>query len=124
MTSRYELGMEMIKKLADDSGMKSMDELNKLSPRLAELAVEFGYADLYANPVLDLKQRAFITLSSLITQGDTEGELLFHFRAALNIGITKEEIVELITHLSGYAGFPRAINALMVFRKVLNDWEK
>lgn len=121
---KRERGWKQIEELAGKGGLRSMEEVEKFSPRLARLALEFGYADVYADDSLDLKQRALITLSSLITQGDVGRGLHYHFRAALHVGLTKAEILELINHCSAYAGFPKAIHALFIFKEVVDEQEK
>jgi 4-carboxymuconolactone decarboxylase len=123
MESRTELGWQSIQKLAGDNGIRAMKELLKTSPRLGKLALEFGYGDVYSNQTLDFKQRALITLSSLITQGDTGRGLAYHLRAALHAGLTKEEIMEAISHCSVYAGFPKALNAVFIFETILEELE-
>ncbi|GAA0368673.1 carboxymuconolactone decarboxylase family protein [Bacillus horti] len=124
MTTKREIGWSNIEKLAGERGKRSMEEIEKFSPRLAKLALEFGYGDVYDHPSLDLKQRALITLSSLITQGDVGRGLAYHFRAALNVGLIKDEILEVIHHCSAYAGFPKAIHALFIFKEVYDEENK
>ncbi|MBM7839610.1 4-carboxymuconolactone decarboxylase [Alkalihalobacillus xiaoxiensis] len=114
-------GWKKIEELAGEPGIQSMKAVEEFSPRLAQLALEFGYGDVYLGEALDLKQRALITLSSLITQGDQGRGLTYHFKAALRVGVTKEEILEVINHCSAYAGFPKAIHALHVFKEALEN---
>ncbi|SFM13944.1 carboxymuconolactone decarboxylase family protein [Salibacterium qingdaonense] len=121
MTEKEQIGWKQIEQMAGSSGLAAMEELQKFSPRLAKLALEFGYGDVYNDDALDLKQRALITLSSLITQGDAGRGLAYHFRAALHVGLSKEEIMETVHHCSAYAGFPKAIHALFIFKEVLEE---
>ena len=114
-------GWKRIEELGGERGIQNMKGMEAFAPRLARLALEFGYGDVYAGEALDLKQRALITLSSLITQGDQGTGLSYHFHAALRVGVTKEEIFELINHCSAYAGFPKAINAAQLFKEVLEN---
>ncbi len=122
--TKQERGWKQIEELAGSKGIDAMKEVEKFSPRLAKLALEFGYGDVYHNDSLDLKQRALITLSSLITQGDAGRGLTYHFHAALNVGVHQSEILELINHCSAYAGFPKAIHALHIFKSVVEEREK
>jgi 4-carboxymuconolactone decarboxylase len=123
MMDKKEMGWRKIEELAGERGLRAMEEIEKISPRLAKLALEFGYGDVYADSSLDLQQRALITLSSLITQGDIGRGLAYHFRAALHVGLSKEQILEVIHHCSAYAGFPKAIHALFIFKGVLEEQE-
>lgn len=86
-------------------------------PDVSKYMIEFTYGDIYTRPGLDNKQRALITISSLVTQG-TEPQLELHINAALTVGLTPEEIMETFIQLLSYTGFPRVLNAIEVARKV------
>jgi alkylhydroperoxidase/carboxymuconolactone decarboxylase family protein YurZ len=70
--------------------------------------IDFGFGDIYSRPHFNLKEQEIITLTSLISQGAGERQLVFHFKAALHVGLTKADIVEIIMHCAAYAGFPKA----------------
>jgi 4-carboxymuconolactone decarboxylase len=116
--SRYQRGIEIMMKLAGEQGKQAVDGVQSFSPDLGRMIVEFAFGEVYSRPKFDLKQRELITLSSLITQGAGEGQLQFHFNSALNIGMTLEELIEVIIHCAVYSGFPRAVNALDILKKV------
>jgi len=118
MDNRYQRGIEIVTKLAGEQGKGALEELGVFSPDFASKIIEFGFGEIYSRPVLDLKQRELLTLASLITQG-AESQLQFHFRSSLHIGLTKEEIMEVILHCALYAGFPRALSALQVFQGII-----
>ncbi|SFL86434.1 4-carboxymuconolactone decarboxylase [Gracilibacillus orientalis] len=120
---KIQVGWNRIEEIAGEQGVKTMEEVQDFSPRLAKMAVEFGYGDIYSDDTLDLKQRAMITLSSLISQGDQGTALTFHFKIALKVGLSKEEILEVINHCSGYVGFPKAISSLSHFKKAYSEFE-
>ncbi|MDQ0209086.1 carboxymuconolactone decarboxylase family protein [Alkalicoccobacillus murimartini] len=124
MSEKAAAGWKMIDELAGERGIQAMKTVEEFSPRLAKLALEFGYGDVYLDDALDKKQRALITLSSLITQGDNGRGLTYHFNAALRVGVSKEEILELINHCSAYAGFPKAIHAVHVFKDFLENQQQ
>lgn len=116
--NRYQRGAEMMMKLAGEQGKQAVDSVQAFSPDLGRMIIEFAFGEVYSRPTFDLKQRELITLSSLITQGAGEGQLEFHFNSALNIGMTLEEVIEVVIHCAVYSGFPRAVNALDVLKKV------
>jgi 4-carboxymuconolactone decarboxylase len=118
---RYQRGYETLCKLAGESGQKVVENIESFSPDFGKMMIEFGFGDIYSRPVLDLKQRELITLTSLITQGAGERQLYFHFKAALNIGWTVKELVEVIIHCAAYAGFPRAAAALEILQQLGSD---
>ena len=70
---------------------------------------------------LDPRSRQLVTIGVLTALGGCEPQLRIHIGAALNVGLTREEIVEAILHASVYAGFPRALNATFVAREVFAE---
>ncbi|MBO1914194.1 carboxymuconolactone decarboxylase family protein, partial [Microvirga sp. 3-52] len=95
----------------------------KVSPDLWELIVSFGFGDLYARNTLSLSQREIITLTTLITQGAFD-QLQVHLQAALKVGLTKEEIIEIIIHCAGYVGFPKAVQAMGIADEIFKQNEQ
>ena len=94
--------------------------IQEISPAIADLLVEL-FGDIYTRPNLDFKERELITLASLLTLGGCEAQLKVHTNAALNVGITPEQIVEVCTHCIPYAGFPRVLNALFTVKAVFEE---
>ncbi|TMR97899.1 carboxymuconolactone decarboxylase family protein [Nonomuraea basaltis] len=88
---------------------------------LGRYGVEFNFGEIYSRPGLDLTQRQIASIASLVNIGGVEPQLTGHINAGLNVGLTPEEIVEVIIHCVQYAGFPRAINALNVAKKVFEQ---
>ena len=77
--------------------------------------------DYYTRENISIKDRELITFASIAALGGCEPQLRIHIGAALNVGLTREEIVEAILHASVYAGFPRALNATFVAREVFAE---
>lgn len=121
MNKRYEQGCQTLGKLTGDASHEVIKNLESFSPEFGKMMIEFGFGDVYSRPVFDLKQQELITLTSLITQGAGERQLLFHFNAALHVGMTKEEIIEIIMHCAAYAGFPKAAYAMEVLQTLFNE---
>ncbi|MFI8687820.1 carboxymuconolactone decarboxylase family protein [Rossellomorea sp. NPDC077527] len=121
--SRYQHGLDKLMEytLSDNkeisTHLKITEALEDIAPDVGKYIIEFAYGDIYSRPGLTNKQRALITISSLVTQG-TEPQLELHINTGLTAGLSKEEIVESITHLIPYTGFPRILNALTVAKKV------
>ncbi|MCY9514312.1 carboxymuconolactone decarboxylase family protein [Paenibacillus apiarius] len=117
---RYERGLEVFQHMAGPKGMAALEKVRRSYPDMAEFIIANGFGDIYARPGLDLKQRELVTLSSLITQGAAE-ELTMHVNVALNVGLTPEELIEVVIQCTAYAGFPKALSAFNVmigeFRK-------
>jgi 4-carboxymuconolactone decarboxylase len=118
---RYERGLETLKGISRDGAERINDLLESISPDMARLVVEFPYGDIYSRPGLDIKSRELITIASLTTLGYAKDQLKAHVQNALNVGCTKEEIVETIMQMSVYAGFPAALNGLFVAKDVFKE---
>lgn len=120
---RYQNGLDKLMEytLTDNqeisTHLKISDDLQDIAPDVGKYIIEFAYGDIYSRSGLTNKQRALITISSLVTQG-TEPQLELHINTGLTAGLTPTEIVEGITQLIPYTGFPRVLNALTVAKKV------
>jgi 4-carboxymuconolactone decarboxylase len=91
-----------------------------LSPKLAELTTEVLFGDVWERPGLSKRDRSLITVASLVSLYRTE-QLGFHLNRAMENGLSREELVEAITHLAFYAGWPNAVTALGRLETVLAD---
>lgn len=122
MSERYMRGLEVAEQLAADK----LDEfltsrVAELAPDFARMTIEFALGDLYTRDNLDLRSREFVAISSLASLGDTGPHLRIHIRAALGLGVSKAEIIEILMQTAIYAGFPAALNALSSCHDLLTD---
>lgn len=85
--------------------------LGGLAPKLVELTEDVLFGDVWERPQLSKRDRSLITCAALIATGKTE-QMDFHFPNAIKNGVTEEEIVEMITHLAFYVGWPSAMSAV------------
>jgi len=92
--------------------------LGDLAPKLIELTDEVLFGDIWERKELSKRDRSLITCAALVALGKTE-QMEFHFPKALENGVTPEELVELITHLAFYAGWPNAMSAAQRAKSVL-----
>jgi 4-carboxymuconolactone decarboxylase len=120
LDERYKKGMEILNKVTDEKGINMIKRFSEIHPDFEEMMVSFGYGDIWSRDELDLKQRALITLSSLITQGAFEA-LRFHVKAALHVGVKPKEIVELVVHCAAYVGFPKAVTAFPIVMEIFEQ---
>lgn len=121
MENRYEKGVNKLKEVDGKGGDEVVESLKDIAPDLGKYIIEFAFGDIYTRPALDLKQRELITLSSLTTLGGCEKQLKVHINGALNVGISKEEIIEVFLQCIPYVGFPRVLNAVFVVKEVFNE---
>ncbi|KVA20995.1 carboxymuconolactone decarboxylase [Burkholderia cepacia] len=115
---RYTRGWNKLKEIDGEVGERVIAALAPIAPDFARLLVEFGFGDIYSRPQLDLKAREIATISALAALGNAQPQLKVHIEAALNVGCTRDEIVEVFMQMSVYAGFPAALNALFAAREV------
>jgi 4-carboxymuconolactone decarboxylase len=91
-----------------------------IAPHLAELTDKVLFGDVWANTALSPRDRSLVTITSLISLYRIN-EMPFHLKRALENGMTKDEIIAVITHLAFYAGWPPAMTALQIARKVFGE---
>lgn len=121
-SNRYQQGMSKLMEYTATTGsthLKIAEDLKDTAPDVSKYIIEFAYGDIYSRKGLTNQQRALVTIASLITQG-TEPQLELHINTALTSGVTAEEIIETITQLIPYTGFPRVLNALTIAQKVFS----
>lgn len=87
------------------------------APKLVDLTDSVLFGDVWERPELPKRDRSLITIASLVTSGSTP-QLTGHFELARENGLTESEIVEAITHLAFYAGWPKAMSAIQVVKSV------
>lgn len=114
--SRYEKGSEYLSQLDANQEQLLKETFDNFSPKLVRFVIEYGYGDIYSRESLDKRYRQIATIAALTTQGNASSQLNFHIRAGLNIGLTKDEIKEVMLLMSVYAGFPAAINGMNVLK--------
>jgi 4-carboxymuconolactone decarboxylase len=91
----------------------------EVAPKLAELSANVLFGDVWERPGLSKRDRSLITIASLIALYRTD-QLRGHLRRALDNGVTREEIGEVITHMAFYSGWPTAANAAQVAKQVFD----
>ncbi|MGH6625686.1 MAG: carboxymuconolactone decarboxylase family protein [Burkholderiaceae bacterium] len=92
--------------------------LGDIAPGLAELTDEVLFGQVWERPGLSKRDRSLITCAALVVTGKTE-QMASHFPRAIANGVSREELVELITHLAFYGGWPNAVSAALRVKEVL-----
>lgn len=111
----YQKGAAKMKELfgaEPQPGMMQEDFLN--------ITVEHLFGEIWTRPGLELKERSMITVTTLTVLA-RDRELKTHLRGALNAGISREKITEMMIHLAHYAGWPIAVNGLRVARELFDE---
>ena len=87
------------------------------APALVGFSDNVLFGDVWQRADLSRKERSLVTVAALTTMGNTD-QLVFHLGLAKENGATEEELIEVITHLAFYAGWPRAMSAMTIAKKV------
>ena len=119
-SAAYRRGMEELRKHLGPMADAYIQKIKALAPEFAWVNVTFPFGELYARDVLDDKTRELCTVAALTVQGFSLPELRLHIKAARRCGASRKEIVEVITQMIAYGGFPAATNALMTAKAVFD----
>ena len=104
-----------------ETGKEFAERLRSFAPDFADMLIDFPFGDIYARPGLDLKSRQFATIAALTVLSTAPRELQIHIRGALNVGATRQEIIEVIMQMAVYGGFPAAIAGLKAAQLAFED---
>ncbi|MET9181935.1 carboxymuconolactone decarboxylase family protein [Kitasatospora aureofaciens] len=118
---RFDRGMEVLTRVDGEGGQRVIDSLADINPELAHQVVAWGFGEIYSRPELAARDRQLVTLGMLTALGGCEPQLEVHINAALNVGLTPTEITEALLHSAVYCGFPKALNATFVAKKVFGE---
>ena len=119
--TRGERGRRLLNEIDGAAGKAVIAGLQDIAPDFAELLFEFPFGDIYAREGLSLRDREIATVAALSAMGTAPKQLGVHVHGALNVGVTREEIVEVMMQMAVYAGFPAALNALGVAKGVFAE---
>lgn len=119
--TRLDRGRRLLAEIDGDAGQKVIDSLSGIAPDFARLLFEFPFGDIYARPGLSLRDREIATIAALTAMGTARPQLEVHLHAGLNVGLTREEIVEILMQMAVYAGFPAALNGLAAAKVVFAE---
>ncbi len=102
---------------AEADPSRAQQLMGDIAPKLAELTDEVLFKEIWARPQLSRRDRSLATVSALIAMNRPD-QLRSHLALARKNGLTKEELAEVITHLSFYSGWPNGVTAVGVAREV------
>lgn len=117
----YARGMRTLTAIDGAAGQNVIDSLRDISPELGHQVVAWAFGEMYERPALAPRDRQLVTIGMLTALGGCEPQLEVHLNAALNVGLSPDEIVEALLHSSVYCGMPKALNATFVAKKVFGE---
>jgi 4-carboxymuconolactone decarboxylase len=103
-----------------DESTTPSNPYSDIAPALGEYTDNVLFGDVWKRPGLSPRDRSLITVATLVA-GYRTNELPHHLKRALDNGVTPDELVELITHLAFYAGWPAANTAVTIARRVFEE---
>jgi 4-carboxymuconolactone decarboxylase len=104
---------------ANKSPTRAQQLMGGIAPKMVELTDNVLYGDVWERPQLSKRDRSLATVSALVAMNRPD-QLRSHLALARRNGVTEEELVEAITHLAFYAGWPNAVTAIQVAKEVFN----
>lgn len=117
---RYAVGTEVYAALDAEALANIRRAFDGMAPDLADTTFRI-FGDVFARPGLDLRRRQIATVAALAAMGDADPQLRFHIAAALNVGVNRNEIVEIMMLLQLHAGMPAAYNGLVAAKAVFEQ---
>ncbi len=122
MSNKYKkAGLDKLQEIIGESGDKIISTMEMISPEFARYIVDYAYGDLYQRNGITDKVRELAAVSNMMGQGVTGLPLKAHINGMLNVGWTKEEILEVIIFLTGYNGFPTCVLAIQTAHEVFQE---
>jgi len=121
MDDRFARGLARLREIDGEAGEKVLKALADIAPDLGRYVIEYPFGDVYGRPGLSTRDRQIATVAALTALGNAAPQLRVHIQAGLNVGLTREEIVEIMIQMSVYAGFPAALNGVFAAQEVFRD---
>jgi 4-carboxymuconolactone decarboxylase len=118
---RYERGWQKLKEIDGEAGERVIESLKDIAPDFARYLIEFPFGDIYSRPALDLRSREMAVVAALTALGNAAPQLKVHIHGALNVGCSRQEVVEIMMQMAVYAGFPAALNGLFAAKEVFAE---
>ena len=121
MTEQHDQGMKVRREvLGDEHVDRAIERTTPFTEDFQDLITRYAWGEIWARPGLDRRTRSCITLATLVALGREE-ELAMHVRAAIRVGLTPDEIKEVLLHTAIYCGVPAANGAFAVAQRVLDE---
>ena len=120
-TDRRARGLATLALTSRDAGERVLASLADIAPDMTDFLLDFSYGDVISRTILTPGQKEIAMIAAATARGAMAPQLKVHVKAARAVGLTREQIVEVIIQMAGYAGFPAAINAMLAARDALAE---
>jgi 4-carboxymuconolactone decarboxylase len=123
-SDRYEQGWNKLRETQGEAGVRTMEYLRDTAPDLVKYVIEFPFGDVYSRPGLDLRTREIAAVAALTAMGNAAPQLKAHIQGALNVGCSRQDVIEVIIQMAAFAGFPAAVNGMLAAKDVFKKRDK
>jgi len=113
-------GLSRLAEIDPEAERNVTEAMADIAPEFATYLFEFPFGDIYDRPGLSLRDREIATIAALAAMGNAAPQLKVHIGAGLNVGLSRDEIVEILMQMAVYAGFPAALNGLNAAKEVFD----
>ena len=120
-SERFQRGWEKLREIDGHAGVNVIESLKDISPDLGRYIIEYPFGDVYHRDILDHRSKEIAVVAALTAMGNAHPQLKVYLHAALNVGISAEELTEIMILMSVYAGFPASLNGTMTLKEVLEE---
>jgi 4-carboxymuconolactone decarboxylase len=120
-TDRRRRGLAALALTSQTAGQHVLDSLADIAPDMAAFILDFSYGDVISRNILTPAQKEIAMIAAATARGTMAPQLAVHVKAARQVGVSREQIVETVIQMAVYAGFPAAINGLGVVRTALRE---
>lgn len=114
---RRSRGIAAMEATSRGAGEKVVAALQDIAPEMADFILEFSYGDIFSRGILSPGETEIVAIAGMCAAGTQRPQLIIHIRTGLNVGLTREQIVEIIDQVAVYAGFPAALNGISAARE-------
>jgi len=120
-TDRRRRGLAALDASSRQAGQHVLDALADIAPDMAGFILDFSYGDVISRNVLPPAHKEIAMIAAAAARGTMAPQLAVHIKAARQVGVSREQIVETLVQMAAYAGFPAALNALATARTALGE---
>jgi len=118
---KYAKGLKKLEEISPGAAERTKQSLDDIAPDMVKYLMEFVFGEISSRPGLDMRTREIAAVASLATLGTAPNQLKVHIKGALNCGVSREEIVEVLMQILVYAGFPAALTGLRLAKEVFKE---
>ncbi len=115
---RRKKGLKALSQTSKGSGQAVLDSLSDIAPAMGDFILDFSYGDVIARPCLPSEWKEITMIAAGVAKATMWPQVKVHIAAALNLGCSKKQIVEIMIQMAVYAGFPAALNGISAAREV------